>query len=207
MEAGAEWNDIFRITQAEGLMPLAATAPSVGVVGFTLNGGFGWLSRKFGPAADSLLAVEMVTMNGELMRITRESQADLFWALAGGGSHFGIVAGIEVKLHPIDSIYSARFHFPVSRATEVLATYRKWTLGLPEELTTLFKLELLPKVPQIPEELQGKPGLMIQGCFYGDNAQAHEFFVPLRALGPILTEEKEMPLLTLPPLVLNHQTR
>ena len=97
--------------------------------GYTLGGGFGWLSRKHGFAADSLLRVDIVTADGRSVTASRDRNADLFWAIRGGGANFGVVTALEFQLYPVAQVYAGTALFPIARATEVLARYRDWAAG------------------------------------------------------------------------------
>ena len=115
---------------------MTGSSPTVGVAGFTLGGGVGWLSRKLGFAADSLLRVDIVTADGRLRRASAHDNSDLFWALRGGGGNFGVVTALEFRLHRVSRVYAGTATFPISRAAETLARYRDWAASQPDELTT-----------------------------------------------------------------------
>jgi FAD/FMN-containing dehydrogenase len=118
--AGAKWGHVLPITQAHGLAPLLGSSPDVGVVGYTLGGGFGWLGRKYGLAADSVNYFELVTADGQLLRASDEENPDLFWGLRGGGSSLGIVTGMEIKLYPASTVYGGFLVYPMEKARAVL---------------------------------------------------------------------------------------
>ena len=98
---GARWGQVIAAAAPFGLAPLSGSSPDVGVAGFTLGGGVGWLSRRFGLAADSLLRADIVTADGELVRATPDRNGDLFWALRGGGGNFGVVTSLELRLFDV----------------------------------------------------------------------------------------------------------
>ena len=132
---GARWGDVIAATAPLGLAPISGSSLSVGVTGYTLGGGFGWLSRKYGFAADSLLRVDIVTADGRSVTASRDRNADLFWAVRGGGANFGVVTALEFQLYPVAQVYAGTAVFPVTRATEVLARYRDWAArSQPDEL-------------------------------------------------------------------------
>jgi len=101
VEAGAKWGAVLNAAQAVGLAPLLGSSPGVGAIGYTLGGGMGWLARKYGLAADSVLRFEVVLANGEKVSTSPTENADLFWALGGGGGAFAVVTGMEIKLYPV----------------------------------------------------------------------------------------------------------
>ena len=137
---GAVWGDVIAAAAPCGLAPVTGSSPDVGVVGFTLGGGVGWLSRKLGYGADSLLRVDIVTADGRLLRASADENADLFWAVRGGGGNFGVVTALELRLHPVTRVYAGTATFPISRAAETLARYRDWAPSQPDELTTTIVL-------------------------------------------------------------------
>jgi FAD/FMN-containing dehydrogenase len=98
---GAVWGDVLTAAAPFGLAPLSGSSPDVGVTGYTLGGGVGWLARKHGFAADSLLRAEVVTADGSIVTASADEHADLFWALRGGGGSFGVVTALEFRLHTV----------------------------------------------------------------------------------------------------------
>src|SRR3954454_768380 len=134
--AGARWADVLAAAAPFGLAPLSGSDPSVGVAGYTLGGGLGWLARRHGFAADSLRRAEVVTADGGLVTASATEHPDLFWALRGGGGGFGIVTAMELALFPVDRVYAGTVWFPFARAGETLARYRDWIADAPDELST-----------------------------------------------------------------------
>ncbi len=137
---GARWGDVIAASAPFGLAPLSGTSTSVGVAGYTLGGGLSWLSRKHGFAADSLLRADVVTADGAIVTANEDRNADLLWALRGGGGNFGVVTALELALHPVASVYAGTALFSFDRAGEVLAHYREWTASQPDELTVTVVL-------------------------------------------------------------------
>ncbi len=188
IEAGALWSDVVRVAQRQGLAPLSGFAPSVGVVGYTLSGGFGWLLRKYGLAVDSLLSVDMVTMQGEILHVTQASHPDLFGGLGGGGIMLGIITAIEIRLFPVEKVYTGKFYFPAEDAPSILPFYAGWTAGLPEEMTTVVNIGKLPYAPGIPISLMGKYTLTIEACYLGSEEEGLRLFQPIRDKKPAKEE-------------------
>jgi FAD/FMN-containing dehydrogenase len=135
---GARMGDIVAAAAPFGLAPIAGSNPTVGVAGYTLGGGFGWLSRRHGFAADSLLRADVVTAEGERLTATAGRHADLFWALRGGGGSLGVVTGLEIALHAVPVVYSGTVEFARERAADVLGFYREWEQ--PDALSTSLVL-------------------------------------------------------------------
>ena len=158
--AGATWGKVLAQAGPLGLTGVAGSSPVVPVTGYTLGGGVGWFSRKYGLAASHLLAAEVIDATGRRSRVTAESDPELFWALKGGGGDFAVVTELEFALQPAPVLYGGRVLWPVERAAEVLAAFREVTAGAPEELSLWFGLLQFP----------GAPGMVAIDCTYlGEN--------------------------------------
>ncbi|MFD2357581.1 FAD-binding oxidoreductase [Nonomuraea ferruginea] len=118
--------------------------PTSGVTGYTLGGGVGWLARRYGLAADSVVSAEVVTADGRTVTADADRHAGLFWALRGGGGNFGIVTSLEFRLYPVDLVHAGIAFFPYERAAETLAHYRAWAAQAPDEVSTAVMLTTLP---------------------------------------------------------------
>ena len=184
VEAGAKWGPVSDAANEHGLLGLAGSARDVGVVGYHLGGGLSFLSRKHGLAANSVLAIELVTADGRVVRTDKSNDPELFWALRGGGGNFGVVTAIEFQLYEEKEIYAGNFFFPLERASEVLHLWREWTLGMPEELTSVAKMLRVPPVEEIPEPIRGRAFVTVCAVFLGREAAGAELVKPLRDLGP-----------------------
>jgi FAD/FMN-containing dehydrogenase len=151
VEAGALWADVTAESQLFGLAGLRGSASGVGVVGYTMGGGFAWLGRKYGFNADTLREADVVSADGELLRVSAYEHADLFWGLKGGGGNFGIVTSMEFALYPLTTVYGGNLFYPLERAAQVLELYSKWVDTLPDEMTTAVAFMNFPPFPEIPE--------------------------------------------------------
>jgi FAD/FMN-containing dehydrogenase len=179
---GARWGQVIAAAAPFGLAPLSGSSPDVGVAGFTLGGGVGWLSRRFGFAADSLLRADVVTADGELVRATPDRNADLFWALRGGGGNFGVVTALELRLFPVPEVYAGTALFPIARAGAVLEYYRDWGAELPDELSATVVL-----LRESPDPSIEGPVLAIRGVYAGPRPDAMVALRPLwDVAGPAL---------------------
>ncbi|WP_333486620.1 FAD-binding oxidoreductase [Nonomuraea corallina] len=154
--AGARWGQVLSAAGPLGLTGIAGSSPVVSVTGYTLGGGLGWFSRKYGLASAHVLAADVVDATGAPRRVTAESDPELFWALRGGGGDFAVVTGLEFALQPAPVLYGGRMTWPAERAAEVLAAFREVTASAPEELTVWFGLLKFP----------GAPGLVTVDCTY-----------------------------------------
>jgi FAD/FMN-containing dehydrogenase len=160
----------------------------VGVVGYTLFGGFGWLLRKYGPAVDSVIAAEVMTADGRLVRASATSHPDLFWALRGASGNFGIVTALEFKLYPVTHVYGGALFFPMERAPEVFAAYARLAESAPDELTSLIVLMRVPPLPHVPEFLRGKAIVTVRAAYAGAQAEGARLLEPLRATGGLIAD-------------------
>jgi FAD binding domain len=182
--AGAHWGDVAVPAAEHGLAGLAGTSPEVGIVGYTLGGGLSWLSRKFGLAANSVVAAEVVTADGQVVRADGDREPELFWALRGGGGSFGVVTALEFRLFPVNTLYAGDIFWPVERAGEILSAWCGWVETVPDELTSLGRILHLPPLPPIPEPFRGRSFVGVEAAYVGDEADGQELLEPLRRLGP-----------------------
>src|SRR5215475_5731168 len=185
-EAGAEWQDVTVPAGEHGLAALAGSSPNVGVTGYTLGGGMGWLARRYGLAANSVSAAEIVTPSGRFVRTNASHEPDLFWAVRGGGGSVGVVTALEMRLYPVRELYAGALFFPIQRAREVLLAWRAWTGTVPDEVTSLGRILRLPPLPEIPEPLRGRAFALVEAAYLGDADTGAELIQPLRRLGPEL---------------------
>ncbi len=193
-EAGVLWLEVVNAAAAHGLAALSGSSPDVGVVGYTLGGGLSWLSRKYGTAANNVLAIELVTADGRLVRVDKENDPELFWALRGGGGAFGVVTAIEFKLFPLAEVYAGMLFFPVERAAEVLKAWRDWSENQPDELTSLGRILHLPPIPDIPEPMRGKSFVVVEVIHLGNEEEGFRLIQPMRNLDPVADNVRQMPI-------------
>src|SRR5690242_5527906 len=179
--AGATWGQVLAAAAPFGLAPLSGSSPGVGVAGYTLGGGVGWLSRLHGFAADSLVRAALVAADGSLVVADREREPDLFWALRGGGGNFGVVTGLELELFPVEHVYAGTSYFDFERAPETLARYGEWIAEAPDELSTAVLLMQMPSTPEVPQRIRGRRVLAVRAMYAGDAARAERALAPLRA--------------------------
>ncbi len=170
VEAGTKWGMVLEAAQAVGLAPLLGSSPGVGVVGYTLGGGMGWLARKYGLAAASVHSFELVTPDGRLVQASATENSDLFWALRGGGGNFGVITAMNIQLYPVTTVYGGSLIYPVEHAKAVFVRYRDWIASAPDELTSSIAIMNMPPIPAVPEFLRGRSVVMVNGCYSGDPA-------------------------------------
>ena len=192
-EAGAWWGDVTVPAGEHGLAALAGTSPDVGVTGYTLGGGIGWLARRYGLAANSVTAAEIVTADGRLTRADATHEPDLFWAVRGGGGSVGVVTALEMMLYPVRELYAGALFFPLDRTSEVLHAWREWTDTVPDEVTSVGRILRFPPLPEVSESLRGRGFALVEAACLGGAAAGAEIIRPLRELGPQIDTFAMMP--------------
>jgi len=184
IEPGATLGDVDKETQGFGLVIPTGINSTTGIAGLTLGGGFGWISRKFGLTIDSLTAVDIVTSDGRLLRADARQNADLFWAVRGGGGNFGVVTSFDFRLHEMGpQVLAGLLVHPLQDATALLKEYRRLVATAPDELTCWVVLRKAPPVPFIPEAWHDREVLIFGLCHCGPLAAAEAAVAPFRALG------------------------
>ena len=185
---GATWRVLDAATGRHGLATTGAVVSGVGVAGVTLGGGFGHLMRRYGLACDNLLAADVVTADGGVVRADAEQNGDLLWGLRGGGGNFGVVTSLELALHPCSVVTGGMLLYAQDKAREVLTAYDVLLRESPDELTTLTLLMTAPPEPFVPEGLRLRPALGVLVCHSadaaGDPQAATDALAPLRAAVP-----------------------
>ncbi len=184
VEGGATWGDVDHESQPLGLVVPGGIVSTTGVAGFTLGGGFGWTSRKFGYAADSLISVDIVTADGKRCHANEAENADLFWALRGGGGNFGAVTSFEFKAnrHGPQAL-CGMIVYPMTQACDVARQFSRITSVAPDELCCLLILRIAPPAPFLPKEVHGTPIAAIATCWTGDPADGQDAINSLKAFG------------------------
>jgi FAD binding domain len=180
--AGVKMGELMSALDGTGLTALPGSTLDTTVVGLSVGGGLSWFGRAYGLAADSLLALDVVDSNGQLVRVTADSDPDLFWAIRGGGGDFAIITAAEVALHPAETIYGGRLMWPIEHAAEVLKAFQTVTATAPDELTAWFHLLRFPPLPELPEPIRGGSFVTFDLTYLGDADRAEELLAPVRAL-------------------------
>jgi len=194
LEAGVKWGEVLAQTQVHGLAPLIGSSGDVGAVGYTLGGGLGWLARKYGMSVDSVLRFEVVTADGRVRIASPEEHPDLFWALRGGGGGFGVVTGMEIRLHPVARVYAGNLFYPAGMAKAVWRRYREWVAHAPDELTSSIVLMNYPPLPQLPPVLSGQSFVIVRGCYLGASGDGEALLSYWREWqAPLIDEFRERP--------------
>ena len=185
-QGGALWGDVDHESQAFGLATSGGVVSTTGIGGLTLGGGSQtWLIRRYGSTADNLVSADVVTAAGDLLRASETENADLFWAIRGGGGNFGVVTTFEYRLHPVGPLVLAGPTFFLwDRAKEITDFYLEYVQELPDELTTALYYWTAPPAPFLPESLHGQPVVIIAACYAGAAKAGEGVVAPIRALKP-----------------------
>ena len=184
--AGVLWQEAADAADAHDLAVLAGSAPDVGVVGYTLGGGMSWLARKHGLAAANVTSAEVVTADGRIRRIDRVTDAELFWAIRGGGGNFAAVTALEFSALPLAEVYAGWLIWPMEDAARILRAWRDWLPSVPDELTSCARLLHVPPLPEVPEPFRGRSLVAVEAVSCGDAGAADGVLAALRALEPEL---------------------
>ncbi len=172
VEAGVLLSELDATLAEHGLLVPGGIVSTTGVAGLTLGGGFGWASRKLGLTIDSLRSVDVVTADGELITASEQSHPELFWAIRGGGGNFGVVTSFEFETHKLGPDFlCGLIVYPIESAREFLQHHREMAAKAPDELTAWVVMRLAPPLPFLPEEVHGKPALVLAFAYVGDPAE------------------------------------
>lgn len=201
--AGCLLGDLDRATQAHGLATPMGIMSEVGVAGLTLGGGFGYLSRRFGWAADNLEEVEIVTADGQVRVANRDRHADLFWAVRGGGGNFGVVSRFTFRVHDLGpTIFGGLIAWPFERAEEVMPAYRAISTAAPRELTVFMVVLHAPPAPFVPPDAVGTKLVAFTVCYSGPWEDLDAVMAPIRAIeDPVFDLLHEQPYVELQQMV------
>lgn len=187
--AGVTWGEFDRETQLFGLATPGGRVTTTGIGGFTLGGGYGWLSPKYGLACDNLISVDVVTADGRLVTASESENDDLFWGVRGGGGNFGVVTSYEFALHPFGpTVLGGLLLYPFEEAHDIIRSYRDYVETAPEELATALAVLKGPKEAFLREEFHGRNVLGLIALWIGDPELGRDAIAPLQRLGPPVTD-------------------
>ncbi len=182
--AGSKWSDVDHATHAFGLAVPSGIISSTGVAGLTLGGGMGHLTRKYGLTIDNLISVDLVLADGRFVVASAEENADLFWAVRGGGGNFGIVTSFLFEAHPVHTVCAGPMLWNLEDAAAVMKWYREFITRAPEEMNGFFAMMTVPPGPPFPEELHLRKMCGIVWCYQGSMEEANRILEPIRSYRP-----------------------
>jgi FAD/FMN-containing dehydrogenase len=187
--AGVKWLRVVEAAAPHGLAPLSGSITDVGVVGYTTGGGLGPMARTYGLAIDMVRAIEVVTGDGVLRRVTPTEHPELFFGLRGGKGMLGIVTAIEFDLVPQPNFYCGSLWFDGQDAETVIMDWLHWSEDLPELGTTSIALFQLPPMPGVPPELAGRLTLSVRYLWTGDATEGKRQFARIRESAPVILDD------------------
>ena len=185
---GATWGDLNAATYPFGLATTGGIISTTGVGGLTLGGGIGYLARGLGLSLDNLVAADVVTADGTFHLASEKDDADLFWAIRGGGGNFGVVTSFEFRLSPVTDVYGGPMFFELDRAGDLFRLYRELIADAPEQFGGFPAYQIAPPLPFIPEERHGKTHALFVACWAGDLDKGEQVLKPFRDLAPTVAE-------------------
>ncbi|MEX1255845.1 MAG: FAD-binding oxidoreductase [Dehalococcoidia bacterium] len=187
-QGGCTWGDLNHAAHAFGLATTGGIVSTTGIAGLTLGGGIGYLARGCGLSLDNLLSADVVTADGEFLVASEQENADLFWALRGGGGNFGVVTSLEYRLYPIKDILAGIFIYPLDRGRDVLEFFRGYIQTAPEEMGAFPAFLIAPPLPFLPEDAHGKTLCAIISCWAGPLDKGEQAMEAFRSIGPRVGE-------------------
>ncbi len=183
-QAGCLLGDVDRETQVHGLAAILGFVSATGIAGLTLGGGFGYLTRRWGWTSDNVIGFDLVTAEGRWVRASADENEDLFWGLRGGGGNFGVVTGIDYRLHRVGpEVVGGLVAWPVSEAPRVLELFGQLAEEAPPELTLVALVRPAPAAPWLPADIHGKPIVALLACHSGDPDEGERALAPIRSIG------------------------
>ncbi len=185
---GATWGDFNHATHAFGLATPGGIVSTTGVAGLTLGGGIGYLARGYGLSCDNLLSADVVTADGRFLHANADENADLFWALRGGGGNFGVVTAFEFRLHEVDQVYAGPIFYELDKAGDLLRFFREFIKDAPREFGGFPAFQIAPPLPFIPEDRHGDTFCAAVVHWTGALDEAENALKPFRDLAPIVAE-------------------
>ena len=187
-EAGATWGDFNAATHAYGLATTGGVISTTGIAGLTLGGGIGYLTRGFGLSLDNLISADVVTADGRFLVASERENADLFWALRGGGGNFGVCTSLEYQLHPVKDVYWGPMFYEIEETENVLRFFREYIEDAPEQMGAFPAFQIAPPLPFIPEDRHGDLFVAIVACWAGPPEEGESRFKPFHDVAEVKAE-------------------
>lgn len=175
-EGGTTWGDFNAATHAFGLATTGGIISTTGIAGLTLGGGIGYLSRGHGLSLDNLVSADVVTADGRMVIASEEENADLFWAIRGGGGNFGVCTSLEYRLQPVQTVYWGPMFYEIDEVETVFRFYRDYIKSAPREMGGFPAFQIAPPLPFIPEDRHGDIFVAIVACWSGNPDEGERQF-------------------------------
>ena len=192
VEGGATWCDVDAETQKSGLATPGGLISDTGVAGLTLSGGIGWLRSAYGLCVDNMLSVEIVTADGHKLNASETENADLFWAIRGGGGNFGVITMFEFALHPVGpQVMFCAPIYPLEAGTGPIRFWRDFMADKNDKVGSLVEFSTVTESDDFPREFWGKQVYTIAAVYAGDADEGEKLLQPLREQGELVTDFSE----------------
>jgi len=189
VEGGATWREVDRETQVFGLAVPGGLISATGVAGLTLSGGVGWLRSRHGLSIDNIIAADVVTADGQLVRASATENSDLLWALKGGGGNYGIVTSFEFALHPVGpTLMFCAPLYPLSAGAGPILFWRDFLADKNDEVSSIVEFSTIPSDPDYPEKFWGQRIYTLAAVYNGDADEGETLLRPLRELGELVSD-------------------
>ncbi|WP_340104258.1 FAD-binding oxidoreductase [Rhodohalobacter sp. 8-1] len=194
VEPGCTWGDVDAATHEYGLATVSGVISTTGVGGLTLGGGHGYLTRKYGLTIDNLISADVVLADGNLVHASENENADLFWALRGGGGNFGVVTSFEYQLHTVKNVIAGPMFWPIDQLETTMKWYRDWLPDMPDDVYAFYLVSEVPSADPFPEEIRGIKVCGLMWCYTGPQDQFEKYLKQARsAAKPLFEFTGEMP--------------
>lgn len=187
-EGGTTWGDFNAATHAFGLATTGGVISTTGIAGLTLGGGIGYLSRGHGLSLDNLISADVVTADGKLVVVNENENADLFWAIRGGGGNFGVCTSLEYKLKPVETVYWGPMFYEIEETENIFKFYREYIKDAPREMGAFPVFQIAPPLPFFPEDRHGDMFVGIVACWSGDSAAGERQFKAFHDVAEVKAE-------------------
>ena len=188
VSGGATWGDLNAAAYPFGLATTGGIVSTTGVGGLTLGGGIGYLARGLGLSLDNLLSADVVSGDGTFHVASEKDDADLYWAIRGGGGNFGVVTSFEFRMSPVQDIYGGPMCYELDDGGDLLRFYREFIADAPELFGGFPAYQIAPPLPFIPEERHGKRHALFVACWAGDLDKGEQMLKPFHDVAPVVAE-------------------
>jgi len=188
-DAGVTWGDMNAATAAFGLATPGGIISTTGIAGLTLGGGVGYLTRGFGLTIDNLISADVVTADGQFLIASEEENADLLWALRGGGGNFGVCTSFEYRTHPVKDVYWGPMFYEIEEAKNILRFYREYIKTAPEQMAVFPAFQIAPPLPFIPEDRHGDMFVALVACWSGPVEEGEAAFKSFHDVAEVKAEQ------------------
>lgn len=187
-EGGTTWGDFNAATHAYGLATTGGVISTTGIAGLTLGGGIGYLSRGHGLSLDNLISADVVTADGKLLVASEAENADLFWAIRGGGGNYGVCTSLEYALQPVQTVFWGPMFYEVEETAKIFKFYREYIKTAPREMGCFPVFQIAPPLPFFPEDRHGDMFVGIVACWSGDPTEGERQFKPFHDVAEVKAE-------------------